>query len=187
MARGAEQQQNLLNTNAGKLFSNANSAYSSAMGGYQGILNNPGFSGADKASITSSTLDPIASTYGSAAADLYNRSARTRNDAGLTAGADELARSKAAALSSASGGLAKTFATTAMSERDRALAGIGGLYAPSLSGAGNLYGDATRAMLARPSVLQDVQGGLGLAAQLGLAGVGAYKSLYPGGGGAGNV
>jgi hypothetical protein len=178
MARGAEQQQNLLNTQAGKLFGNANSAYSSAMSGYGGILQNPGYSNPDKAAITSATLDPISSTFGSASADLYNRAARTRNDAGLTAGADQLARSKAAALATASGGLTSDFAKTAMSERDRALSGIASLYSPSISGSGSLYSDATRAMMSRPSVLDDITKGAGLVADLGGAGVGAYTSLY---------
>jgi len=178
MARGAAQQQSLLNTQAGTLMGNAQQAYGGAMGGYQSILQNPGYSAADKASITSATLDPISSTYGSATQDLYNRAARTRNDASLTAGADQLARSKAEGLSNASGQLAQTFANTAMNERDRALAGMAGLYSPSVSGAGNLYGHATQAMMARPSALQDIQQALAIPAELGGAAVGAYTGLY---------
>jgi hypothetical protein len=158
VARGAAQQENLLNSQAGTSFGNAQNAYSSAMGGYQGILANPGYSTADKSAITSATLDPIASSFDSGTADLYNRAARTRNDAGVTAAADQMARSKAEGLSNASGSLAQTFANTAMSERDKALAGISGLYSPSLSSSSSLYGSATNAMEARPSVLQDVMG-----------------------------
>jgi hypothetical protein len=158
MARGAAQQENLLNSKAGTSFNNAQNAYSGAMGGYQGILANPGYSTADKSSITSATLDPIASSFDSGTADLYNRAARTRNDAGVTAAADQMARSKAEGLSNASGNLAKTFADTAMSERDRALAGISGLYSPSLSSADSLYGTGTQAMEARNGVIQDVTG-----------------------------
>lgn len=185
MARGAAQQENLLNTQAGTSFGNAQKAYGSAYGGYQDILNNPGYSAADKAAITSATLDPISSTYGSATQDLYNRAARTRNDAALTAGADQLARSKAEGLSNASGQLAQTFANTAMSERDRALAGMAGLYSPSLSSSSSLYGQGTQAMMARPSVLQDVGQVIGDVATLGGAGIGAYTSLFPGSGGGG--
>jgi hypothetical protein len=162
MARGAEQQQNLLNTQAGKFVGNAQNAYGSAMTGYQGILANPGYSAGDKAAISSATLDPIGTSFDSASADLYNRAGRTRNDASLTAGADQLARSKAEMLSGASGRLQETFADRAMSERDRALAGVQGLYSPSVSGAGNLYSDATRAMMARPSALEDITGALKL-------------------------
>jgi hypothetical protein len=158
MARGAGQQENLLNTNASSLLSNAKNAYSSAMGGFQGILQNPGYSGSQMANITSSALDPITSTFGSTAQNLYNTAARTRNDASTNATADQLARSKASALSNASGGLAQNFASTAMNERDRALSGMAGLYSPSVSGADALYGQATNAMEARPSVLQDVTG-----------------------------
>lgn len=177
MARGASQQENLLNTNAGKLMSNAQAAYGGAMGGYQGIVQNPGYSGSDKAAITSSALDPITSTFGSATQNLYDQAARTRNNASTNATADQLARSKASALSNASGGLAENFASTAMNERDRALSGMAGLYAPSVSGAGNLYGHATTAMEARPSVLQDVSQVAGIAAGLGTAGVGAYSTI----------
>lgn len=177
MARGAGQQEKLLNTQAGQLMGNAQQAYGSAYGGFQDILKSPGYSTADKSAITSATLDPIASSFGSASQDLYNRAARTRNDAALTASADQLARSKAEGLSNASGGLARTFADTALSERDRALAGLSGLYSPSLSGAGNLYGHATQAMMARPSVLSDIQQGLQIAGEIGGAGAGAYGSI----------
>ncbi|HEY6339347.1 MAG TPA: hypothetical protein VIW68_12710 [Candidatus Sulfotelmatobacter sp.] len=159
-----------MNTQAGTSFGNAQNAYSSAMSGFQGILNNPGYSASDKAAITSATLDPIASSFDSGTQQLYNRAARTRNDAGVTAGADQMARSKAESLSNASGGLAQTFANTAMNQRDAALAGISGLYSPSLSSASSLYGNATQSMMARPSVLQDIEGVMGL----GVAGAGAY-------------
>lgn len=135
--RGAAQQENLLNSKAGTSFGNAQNAYSTAMGGYQSMLN-----GTDTAA-----LDPIASTYDSASANLYNTAARTRNNAGVTAGADQLARSKASSLSSA-----------ILGQREAALQGIAGLYGPSLSSASSLYGNATNAMEARPSVLQDVTG-----------------------------
>ncbi len=181
MARGAAQQENLLNTNAGQLLGNAQNAYNTASGGYNSILQNPGYSAGDKASITSATLDPIASSFGSATQDLYNRAARTRNDASLTAGADELARSKAEGLSNASGNLAKGFADTAMNERDRALSGLAGLYSPSVSGAGNLYGDATNAMEARNSVLQDVTGWAAIPGMVGKGISGIRAAISPSG------
>src|SRR5438105_15282350 len=110
--------------------------------------------------MTSATLDPIGSSFDSAQQELYNRAARTRNDASTTAGADQLARSKAEALSNASGKLAGKFADTAIEQKNQALNRQASLYGPTVGSSGNLYGHATQAMGQRKNWADYLQAGL---------------------------
>lgn len=118
--------------------STAQGVGSTILPAYQSILANPGYSTADKASITSATLDPIGSSFDTASQEAANRAARTRNDATLSATQDQLARSKAEEMSNASGKLAQTFANVGLSERDRALSGLSDLYGVNTSAFENL-------------------------------------------------
>ncbi len=160
MARGASQQQNLLNSQAGTSFGNAQSLYKDITSGYNGILANPGFSKDQINRQQEAAATPIAGQTASATAALGNRAAATRNTAGMVAGQRDIARQGAQLGSQAAWGVQNNADTVALNERDKALQGLSGLYGPSLSSAGSLYGDATRAMQSRPSVLDNIQQGV---------------------------
>jgi hypothetical protein len=95
---------------------------------YQSILNNPGFSGADKAAITGQSQGALASAFDSLQQSAANRVARTGNSAGFGELTDELARQKGIA----EGNLAQqnqlNFSNTAFQRQMAALQGLSGLY-----------------------------------------------------------
>lgn len=95
---------------------------------YQSILKDPGYSAGDKSAITLNTLGGLGAAYGSESDAASNRMARTRNPAGFTASLDELARGRGRDTATAEAGLQEKFADTALSERDKALGGLGNLY-----------------------------------------------------------
>jgi hypothetical protein len=159
MARGAAQQQNLLNTKAGTSFNNAQSIYGNLTKDYNGILAQPGYTKDQINTQMNAAETPIAGQIASAKQALTNRSAATGNTAGMVSGQRDLARTGAQLGSQAAWGVQSNADNVALSERDKALQGMNSLYAPSLSSAGGLYGQATTAMEARPSVLQDIQQG----------------------------
>lgn len=95
---------------------------------YQSILKNPGYSSADKSAITNNTLGGIGSSYGASSAEAGRQVARTNNSAGAVASQDQLARDKGEQVAKSVSGLQENFANTAMSDRDKALAGMGNLF-----------------------------------------------------------
>jgi hypothetical protein len=95
---------------------------------FQSILNNPGFSAADKAAITGQSQGALASAFDSLQQSAANRVARTGNSAGFGELTDELARQKGIA----EGNLAQqnqlNFSNTAFQRQMAALQGLSGLY-----------------------------------------------------------
>ena len=61
---------------------------------YQSLLNNPGYSAADKAAITGQSQGALASAFDSLQQAAANRVARTGNSAGFGELTDDLARQK---------------------------------------------------------------------------------------------
>jgi hypothetical protein len=95
---------------------------------FQSILNNPGYSAADKAAITGQSQGALASAFDSLQQSAANRAARTGNSAGFSELTDELARQKGIA----EGNLAQqnqlNFSNTAFQRQMAALQGLSGLY-----------------------------------------------------------
>jgi len=95
---------------------------------FQSILNNPGFSAADKAAITGQSQGALASAFDSLQQSAANRAARTGNSAGFGEMTDEQARQKGIA----EGNLAQqnqlNFSNTAFQRQMAALQGLSGLY-----------------------------------------------------------
>lgn len=95
---------------------------------YQSLLQNPGYSAAERAAITGQSQGALASAFDALQQSAQNRVARTRNAAGFGELADELARQKGRE----EAGLAQqnelNFADTAYKRRLAALQGLGGLY-----------------------------------------------------------
>jgi hypothetical protein len=94
---------------------------------YQSLLNNPGYSAADKAAITGQSQGALASAFDSLQ-QAANRVARTGNSAGFSELTDDLARQKA----QQEAGLAQqnqlNFSNTAYQRQMAALQGLSGLY-----------------------------------------------------------
>ena len=95
---------------------------------FQSILNNPGFSAADKAAITGQSQGALASAFDSLQQSATNRAARTGNSAGFSELTDQLARQKGVA----EGNLAQqnqlNFSNTAFQRQMAALQGLSGLF-----------------------------------------------------------
>jgi hypothetical protein len=95
---------------------------------YQTILNNPGFSAADKAAITGQSQGALASAFDSLQQSAANRVARTGNSAGFSELTDDLARQKGVA----EGNLAQqnqlNFSNTAFQRQMAALKGLSGIF-----------------------------------------------------------
>src|SRR5258705_11430817 len=95
---------------------------------FQSILNNPGFSAADKAAITGQSQGALASAFDSLQQSATNRAARTGNSAGFSELTDDLARQKGVA----EGNLAQqnqlNFSNTAFQRQMAALQELSGLF-----------------------------------------------------------
>jgi hypothetical protein len=156
MARGAAAQENLLNQNAGQQLGAAQQLYSGVSSADASIVNNGGFMPGQREALTSASTSPIAASFDTEKAQLLGRAARTRNDAGVTAGADQLAASKGQQLSNAAAGVIKT----GIGNTNAAIGRQASLYGPTLGSANSLYGNATEAMKARNSVGQDIASGI---------------------------
>ncbi len=95
---------------------------------FQSILNNPGFSAADKAAITGQSQGALSGAFDALQQSAQNRVARTGNAAGFGDLTDELARQKGIA----EGNLAQqnqlNFSNTAFQRQMAALQGLSGLF-----------------------------------------------------------
>ncbi len=129
-------------TNAGFYQGQAADAGGQALAGYGNILAHPGYSEADKTAIQGATLGGLGASYQSSADEAGNRLARTRNSAGYGENLDELARSRGRDTAMAESGLQGKFADTALSERDKALQGMSGLYGIDAQTMAHLLGTA---------------------------------------------
>ena len=123
---------------------------------YQALLNNPGYSAADKAAITGQSQGALASAFDSLQQAAANRVARTGNAAGFSELTDDLARQKA----QQEAGLAQqnqlNFSNTAYQRQLAALQGLSGLYGVDTNLLGRTLGIPSellnvRANASRPS------------------------------------
>jgi hypothetical protein len=136
MGRGAQQQtlnltdQQLAQTNAlnQQLLGQQQSLGNQLLPQYQSILNNPGYSAADKAAITGQSQGALASAFDALQQSAMNRMARTGNSAGFSELTDELARQKAQQEANLAQQNELNFSNTAFQRQMAALQGLSGLY-----------------------------------------------------------
>jgi hypothetical protein len=95
---------------------------------YQRMLNNPGYSAADKAAITGQSQGALASAFDSLQQSAANRVARTGNSAGFSELTDDLARQKGIQESNLAQQNQLNFSNTAYQRQLAALQGLSGLY-----------------------------------------------------------
>jgi len=95
---------------------------------FQNIVNNPGFSAADKAAITGQSQGALTSAFDSLQQAAANRVARTNNNAGFSELTDDLARQKAQQQASLAQQNQINFSNTAFQRQMAGLQGLSGLF-----------------------------------------------------------
>ena len=123
---------------------------------YQSLLNNPGYSDADKAAITGQSQGALSSAFDSLQQSAMNRMARTGNSAGYGDVTDELAREKGRQEASIAQQNQLNFSNTAYQRQMAALQGLSGLYGVDTNLLGRSLGIPSellnvRASASRPS------------------------------------
>ena len=123
---------------------------------YQALLNNPGYSAADKAAITGQSQGALASAFDSLQQAAANRVARTGNAAGFSELTDDLARQKAQQEAGLAQQNQSNFSNTAYQRQLAALQGLSGLYGVDTNLLGRTLGIPSellnvRANASRPS------------------------------------
>ena len=139
---------------------------------FQSILNNPGFSPADKAAITGQSQGAIASAFDSLAQSAANRLARTNNPAGFSELTDELARQKAVAEGNQAQQNQLGFTNTAFQRQMAALQGLSGLFGVDTNLLGRTLGIPSQLLSVRANASRPAPGfftslGSGLGSTLG--------------------
>jgi len=123
---------------------------------YQSLLNNPGYSDADKAAITGQSQGALASAFDALQQSAKNQVARTRNAAGFSELTDDLARQKAMQEANLAQQNQLNFSNTAYQRQMAALQGLSGLYGVDTNLLGRTLGIPsqllnTRANASRPN------------------------------------
>ena len=123
---------------------------------FQGILNNPGLSAADKAAVTADSQGAIGSAFDALQQSAQNRLARTRNSAGFSELTDDLARQKGIAEGNQAQQNQLAFSNTAFQRQMAALQGLSGLFGVDSNLLGRTLGIPAellnvRAQASRPS------------------------------------
>lgn len=143
---------------------------------FQSILNNPGFSAADKAAITGQSQGALSSAFDALQQAAQNRLARTRNSAGFGELADELARQKGIAEAGQAQNNQLAFSNTAFQRQMAALQGLSGLFGVDTNLLGRTLGIPADLLNARANASR---GGGGFFSSLG-SGIGSTLGALPG-------
>jgi hypothetical protein len=144
---------------------------------FQSILNNPGLSSADQAAVTGQSQGALSSTFDSLQQSAQNRLARTRNSAGFSALADELARQKGIAEAGQAQQNQLAFSNTAFQRQMAALQGLSGLFGVDSNLLGHSLGIPSELLNVRANASRGTGGGFFSA--LG-SGLGATVGALPG-------
>jgi hypothetical protein len=182
MGRGAQAQtremidQQLAQQNAfnQRMYSSGESLGSSAASGYQNLLANPGYTGAEKSAITNLSQSALSSAFNALAQNASNRATRTRNSAGYGELIDSLARTQGQDQANLAQQNQIAFGNAARSDTLSGLAGLSGLYGTDMSLLGRALGIPTALLDARARASQGSNGffsslGSGLGRSLGSA------------------
>lgn len=134
------------------LYNQSQSLVNSAGGGYQNLLNNPGYTPAQQSAITNQSMGALASTFASLASSAANRVAATNNSAGYGDMLDNLARQQGQQTANLAQQNQLSFANQSKQDQLTALQGLGSLYGVDT----NLLGKT----LGIPAQLLNVNAGL---------------------------
>ena len=136
MGRGAQAQtQQLINQQLAQqnamnreMYGTSEALGSRAASGYQNLLANPGFTGAQQSAIANLSQGALSSAFNALAQNAANRAARTRNAAGYNELLDQLARTQGQQQANLAQQNQFAFGNAARSDTLSALAGLSGLY-----------------------------------------------------------
>jgi len=180
MGRGAQSQtraltdQQLNQTNAlnQQLLGQQQSLANAITPQYQSILDNPGYSAADKAAITGQSQGALSSAFDALQQSAANRTARTRNAAGFSELTDDLARQKATDQANLAQQNQLNFSNTAYQRQMAALQGLSGLYGVDTNLLGRTLGIPSELLNVRSNASRNSGGffsslGAGLGSTLG--------------------
>ncbi len=106
---------------------------------YTSMLNQ-GYTPQEKEAMTTSGIGAIGSTYGAATQMAANRAARTRNEAGVAAQEDVLARNKGTATGTEAANLQQQFAQQRLKNLYAGLSGLSNIFGQDISTEAKLYG-----------------------------------------------
>ena len=148
MGRGAQAQtQQMINQQLGQqnamnqqLYGSSQALGSQAASGYQNLLANPGYTGAEKSAITNLSQSALSSAFNALAQNAANRAARTRNSAGYGELLDSLARTQGQDQANLAQQNQLAFGNAARADTLSALAGLSGLYGTDSSLLGRALG-----------------------------------------------
>ncbi len=146
---------------------------------FQGILNNPGLSAADKAAVTGQSQGALASAFDALQQSAQNRLARTRNSAGFGELTDELARQKGIAEAGQAQKNQLAFTNTAFQRQMAALQGLSGLFGIDSNLLGRTLGIPAELLNVRANASRNSGGGFFSALGSGLGStLGALPSAF---------
>jgi len=124
----ADQQLNQTNAMNQQLYGQQQALGGMMLPQYANLLNNPGYSAADKAAITGQSQGALSSAFDALQQSAANRVARTRNSAGFGELTDELARERGRESAGVAQQNQVNFSNTAYQRQLAALQGLSGLY-----------------------------------------------------------
>jgi hypothetical protein len=130
-------QQNAMNQ---QMYSSGQPLGSAAAAGYQNMLANPGYTGAEKSAISNLSQSALSSTFDALAQNAANRAARTRNSAGYGELIDSLAQRRGQQQANLAQQNQIAFGNAARSDTLSGLAGLSGLYGTDTSLLGRALG-----------------------------------------------
>src|SRR5256712_11533363 len=126
---------------------------------FQSILQNPGYSAADKAAITGQSQGALSSAFDALQQAAQNRLARTRNAAGFGELTDELARQKGIAEAGQAQKNQLAFTNTAFQRQMAALQGLSGLFGVDSNLLGRTLGIPAELLNTRANASRSSSGG----------------------------
>lgn len=176
MARGAAQQQNLENSTSAKYQAAGAPLNAGATTAIQGQLANPGFDPTTAAAIQRSGIDSANSAFDAAKFSAAQRAGASGNDAMFYASQNDLAQKKAAADSTAATNADVEIGKQKLASQQQAIQDASQLYGINTTAATAATGQANQSMMARPSVLQDIEGVVGMVTGGAKNGADAYSA-----------
>src|ERR1700731_728959 len=146
MPRGAQQQQQLLNTTAANSGQQANQILGSELPVIQGQLQNPGYDPVTQAAIRRAGMDTVNTAFDASKDSAARRASATGNEAAFYGSANDLALKRAGALSTAATGAELDIGKQKLLSQQQAIQDASQLYGDASRNQVGLYGEANQAL-----------------------------------------
>jgi hypothetical protein len=146
MARGAAQQEQLLNTTAGQSGAQAQQIMGMELPVIQNQLQNPGYDPVTAAAIRRAGMDTTNTAFDAAKFSAAQRAGATGNEAGFYGSANDLALKRAEALSKSATGAEEDIGKQKLQSQQQAIQDASQLYGFNKNAQVGLYGEANNAL-----------------------------------------